>query len=97
MPNGAVWRRTSPSPTSSSPEILRCLKRAIAREIHHVLLDPSVTAPVDFRALRTQKGITLTQAAEALQTRSARISDIEGRRRPLPDLTDRYRNWLTAA
>lgn len=81
----------------SKKEILRCLKRAIAREIHHVLLDPSVAAPVDFRALRTQKGITLTQAAEALQTRSARISDIEGRRRPLPDLTDRYRTWLATA
>ncbi|MGO1311736.1 MAG: hypothetical protein ACTMKW_04245, partial [Brevibacterium aurantiacum] len=73
------------------------LKRAISREIHHVLLDPSTVEPVDFRALRTQKGITLTQAAEALQPRSARISDIERRTRPLPDLTDRYRTWLTPA
>lgn len=90
-----VKRRTDEN--RSKKEILRCLKRAIAREIHHVLLDPSVAAPVDFRALRTQKGITLTQAAEALQTRAARLSDIERRTRPLPDLTDRYRTWLTAA
>lgn len=86
----------------SKKDILRCLKRAIAREIHHVLLDPSVNtssveAPIDLRALRDQKGITLTRAAKALQTWPARLSDIERRTRPLPHLTDRYRTWLTAA
>lgn len=90
-----VERRTNEN--RSKKEILRCLKRAIAREIHHVLLDPDIAAPVDLRALRIQKGITLTRAAEALQTRTARLSDIEARRRPLPDLTNRYQQWLTAA
>lgn len=90
-----VERRTNEN--RSKKEILRCLKRAIAREVHHVLLDPDIAPPVDFRDLRIQKGITLTQAAEALQTRTARLSDIEARRRPLPDLTNRYQQWLTAA
>lgn len=90
-----VERRTDEN--LSKKEILRCLKRAIAREIHRVLLDPAVEASIDLGALRTQKGITQTQAAEALQTQPARISDIERRTRPLPDLTDRYRTWLTAA
>lgn len=82
-----VERRTK----ENTSEILRCLERAIARGIHHVLLAPSAEAPIDLRALRSQKGITLPQAAEALQTRPARISVIERRARPLPDLTDRSR------
>lgn len=90
-----VERRTHEN--KSKKEILRCLKRAIAREIYRVLLDPTVDAPCDLRTLRTQKGITQTQAAQALQTQPARISDIERRTRPLPDLTDRYRTWLIAA
>lgn len=81
----------------SKKDILRCLKRAIAREIHHVLLTPPASAPVDLRSLRSQKGITLTQAAQALETWPARLSDIERKTRPLRDLTDRYRDWLTAA
>src|SRR5699024_440862 len=31
----------------SNKDILRCLKRAIAREIHHVLLNPTVEVPDD--------------------------------------------------
>lgn len=81
----------------SKKEILRCLKRAIVREIHHVLLAPPTAVPADLRRLRKQKRITLTQAAQALNTWPARLSDIERKTRPLPDLTDRYQTWLTAA
>ncbi|MVT26240.1 IS110 family transposase [Nesterenkonia alkaliphila] len=81
----------------SKKDILRCLKRAIAREIHHVLLHRTTPERTDLRALRTQKQITLTDAAEALKTKPARLSEIERRTRPQPALTTRYEKWLTAA
>lgn len=90
-----VERRTNEN--RSNKEILRCLKRAIAREIHHVLRDPCVDTPTDLRSLRHQKRITLTQAAKALETQPARLSDIERHTRPLRELASRYENWLTAA
>ena len=81
----------------SKKDILRCLKRAIAREIHHVLLHRTTPERTDLRALRTQKRITLTHAAQALQTKPAHLSEIERRTRPQPALTTRYQKWLTAA
>lgn len=90
-----VERRTNEN--RSKKEILRCLKRAIAREIHRVLLAPEINAPVDLRGLRHQKRITLAQAAEALETQPARISEIERHTRPLRELTSRYETWLAAA
>lgn len=89
-------RRTSEG--KSKREIMRCLKRAIAREIYRALTtEQPIEAHPDFSAQRKAKGLTLTQAAEALHTWPARISDIEKQRRPLPELTDRYREWLQAA
>lgn len=82
----------------STKDILRCLKRAIAREVFHALTDPTpMPAAVDLRTLRHQKHLTLTDVAQALGTWPARISDIERRRRPLPALRQRYETWLTAA
>lgn len=90
-----VERRAKDGKTKK--ETIRCLKRAIAREIYRALTNPD-PRPVqaDLRALRADKKITLTQAAIALNTWPARISEIERRTRPLPELTDRYRQWLTA-
>lgn len=90
-----VERRTNEN--RSKKEILRCLKRAIAREIHRVLLAPEINAPVDLRSLRHKKRITLTQAAEALETQPARLSEIERHTRPLRELTSQYESWLAAA
>lgn len=81
-------------------EILRCLERAIAREIHHVLLNAPVDAQVDLRSLRHQKWVTLTQAAEALETDSAGLAEIERHTQPLRELTVRMalsEDWLAAA
>lgn len=83
-------------------EILRCLKRAIAREVY-TALTCAQAAPVvevdgnDLARERKARGITMVTAAEALGTYPARISDIEKNKRPLIALTDQYRNWLTAA
>jgi transposase len=90
-----VERRTAKN--RSNKDILRCLKRAIAREIYHVLLNPTRAASTNLRALRLAKNLTLTQADEALHTWPTHLSDIEQHARPLPDLTDRYGDWLTAA
>jgi len=79
---------------------MRCLKRAVAREIYRVLTRPQAqqTPPApDLAALRNARGLTLTDVAHALETWPARISDIETGRRPLPDLRQRYKTWLLAA
>lgn len=82
----------------SDLEIMRCLKRAIAREAYRALTtEQAATSLPDFTAQRKAKGLSLTHVAQALNTWPARISDIEKQRRPLPELTDRYKTWLKAA
>ena len=81
-------------------EILRQLKRALCREIYRALTRPTTAKPssgADLRAQRATKGISQTQAAQALETWPARISDIETDRRPLPTLRANYQQWLQAA
>jgi transposase len=91
-----VERRTHDG--KSKKEIIRCLKRAIVREVYRALTSPASRAcHADLRTIRTTKKITLTQAAVALNTWPARISDIERKARPLPELATRYRNWLATA
>lgn len=92
-----VERRTREG--KSKREIIRCLKRAIAREAYRALTNeqPAIRQPQDLKRLRETKNITQTQAARALKTYPARISDIEQQRRPLPELTTRYQQWLETA
>lgn len=82
-------------------EIMRCLKRAVAREAYRALTDQQEMSTAgerkELKALRNAKNITQSQAAEALDTYPARISDIENQCRPLPELTLRYSQWLEAA
>lgn len=80
----------------SKRDIMRCLKRAIAREVYRALTCQQTLASTthDLRAIRTAKKITMSQAAQALGTHPARISDIERQRRPLPNLTNNYKTWL---
>lgn len=80
-------------------EILRCLKRAIAREIYKTLTQSQANQPPksDLKTIRETKNITIRQAAQALKTWPARISDIEHNRRPLPHLTHQYKQWLQTA
>ena len=59
-------------------EIIRCLKRHIAPQIYRLLTNPPPTP--DCARLRTRRqdaGITVTQAARAIGTRPARISELE--------------------
>lgn len=94
-----VQRQTERGKTKK--EILRQLKRALCREIYRTLTRPAsaqrIAPGTELRTQREAKGISQTQAAKALNTWSARISDIENDRRPLPDLRTQYQHWLQAA
>ena len=82
----------------SNKEILRCLKRAIARDVFTLLTKPvNVPAIDDLRPLRQPRGLGQTAAAHALGLRPARISDLERGRRRNDELAITYRQWLLTA
>jgi transposase len=110
--NNALWRiaivRMSNDPRTqayvarrrqngkSTKEIIRCLKRYIAREIFQLLTNPrEVPCGTDLRAARLRDGLTLTDVAEALSTWPIRISEIERGIVHNADLARRYDLWLT--
>ena len=77
-------------------EIIRCLKRHIARQIYHLLTNPPPTPDrVHLRALRQQARVTLTHAAQALQTHPTLLSQLERGVRHNHHLATRYQHWLT--
>ena len=79
-------------------EILRLLKRAIAREVFKALTRTyDLPELADLRPLRRAKNITLTTAADALGTYASKIVRTELGTYPDYDLAIRYREWLTAA
>ena len=76
-------------------EIIRCLKRHIAPQIYRLLTNPPPTP--DCARLRTRRqdaGITVTQAARAIGTRPARISELELGRNHNHQLATQYQRWL---
>ena len=74
-------------------EIIRCLKRHIAREIYHLLTNPPpVPNNTELRTQRHKAHITLTHAAQQLHTHPTILSQLE---RDLYHLATQYRNWLT--
>ena len=87
----------------SKLEIIRCLKRHIAREAYKALIairnggagrqTPQERAALLLR-LRTSHGITQQQIGEALAVPSSRISEIERGTRDLPELEQRATQWI---
>ncbi len=79
----------------SQREIVRCLKRYVAREIYHHLVDPQAP-PVgaELRALRKSCGIGLQTVAEALGSRPTRISGLERGLVHDGALAKHYGQWL---
>ena len=76
-------------------EIIRCLKRHIAREIYRLLTNPPPTPNgARLRARRLNAGVTITQAAQAIGTHTARISELELGRDHNHQLATRYQRWL---
>lgn len=76
-------------------EIMRCLKRYVAREIFRVMSNPR-PAPLtnDLRPLRLALGLTQVAAATALGVWPTAISRIERGKYRDRDTTMRYREWL---
>lgn len=82
----------------SSAEIIRILKRAIAREMFTHLTRPAPALDIaDLRELRRAKNITQDAAAHALAVPQITISRTERGMYIDTALVDRYRTWLTAA
>jgi hypothetical protein len=76
-------------------EIIRCLKRYVAREVYRLIIDPaSVPAGADLRAARTAAGISLVTVGEALGTWPGRISQLERGLTHNTELAGRYQLWL---
>lgn len=77
-------------------EIIRCLKRHIAREIYQLLTNPPpVPHGAELRRQRTQLGLTIEATAQALHTWSTRISELERGLRHNQHLAQRYQQHLT--
>lgn len=82
----------------STPEILRILKRAIAREMFKQLTKPHQTFGIqDLRPTRQAKNITLHAAAHALGLDPMTISRTERGKTLTPEVITRYRAWLQTA
>lgn len=90
-----VARRTAEG--KSSAEIMRCLKRFVAREIFNVITNPPEDLPTghEIRQRRLEAGITLTALANALEVAPTRISTFERGLTFSNDLAYRARDWLT--
>src|SRR5690625_1047681 len=86
----------------SKKEIIRCLKRAIVREVYRIVCaQSSQPEPTDYRRpelkrLRQARHLTQAQIAHRLGCAPARISDIETGRRQLKELTIAYENFSSA-
>ena len=90
----------------SKLEIIRCLKRYIAREAYKALLairngntkqrETPRERGARLRRLRTSHGITQQQIGEALAVPSSRISEIERGTRNLPELEQPATQWIHA-
>ena len=77
-------------------EIIRCLKRHIAREIHQLLTNPPDTPDgAHLRCLRKNTRTTLAHAAEALHTYPIRLSQLERGQYHNHQLATRYQQWIT--
>lgn len=76
-------------------EIIRCLKRYVAREISGLLTDPPVVPNgTDLRTARQHEHIGLATAAAALDTWPTRVSELERGLTNNTDLANRCNTWL---
>lgn len=90
-----LQKRTSEGRTHK--EIVRCLKRFVAREIFHTLTNPQPHIPTgpELRQLRTTKNLTLTTTAAALGRTPNDISRLERGLAHNTKLARQQHQWLT--
>ena len=90
-----VERRTADG--KSLREIVRCLKRYVAREVYRHLVDPQpVPVGADLRAARLDARISLAVVAGALGSWPTRISELERGLKHDTTLARRYEQWLAS-
>lgn len=84
-------------------EIMRCLKRYIAREAYRALIairngeagrEPAVERGARLREVRVSLGKTQQQVGDALGVPSSRVSEIERGVRDLPELERQIIEWM---
>ena len=79
-------------------EILRLLKRAIAREVFRLLTRPGpIDDYGDLRPARQAKSLTLATVARHFGVPIITISRLERGHQRNDTLANKYRQWLTAA
>jgi transposase len=79
----------------STKDILRCLKRAIARQVWHLLVHPEPVPRIDdLRPLRQSKGLSLQTVADHFGVWPTAISRLELGNRRDDTLANAYRDWL---
>lgn len=92
-----VERRTAEG--MSTKEIMRCLKRYVAREVYEILINPpaDVVTGDQIRELRTARKLSLTVVARQFSTCATQISRLErGLTRDTKRLEE-IRDWLLQA
>ena len=91
-----VAKRTAEG--KSKREIIRCLQRFVAREIHQLLTNSHASiAGADLRQRRQHANLTLADAATALHSWPIAISRLERGLTHNTDLATRYQAWLQQA
>lgn len=79
----------------SSKEIIRCLMRAIAREVYRLITNPpEVPFGPELRAQRANHGLILADVAQTLGTNQNKISRLERGLIHDTNLATRYQTWL---
>jgi transposase len=95
-PATRTYRQTRRAEGKTDREIMRCLKRYVAREVYRHLTRPhSVHTGAELRAQRTRLGISLETAARPLRSWATRLSRLERGLDHDTQLAERYHTWLT--
>lgn len=90
-----VKRRTAEG--KSRKEIIRCLKRFVAREVFAVITNPPTDVPTgeELLALRNQRGLSLVAVASEFSISASTVSRLEGGLTHDNHLARNLRDWLT--
>lgn len=92
-----VARRLADAEPKTRPEIMRCLKRFVAREIYQAIINPPLDIPTgtELRQMRTDLGLSLTTVCNAVGTSINALSRLERGLAHDSHLAHATHQWLT--
>lgn len=94
-PRTKTWATNRQLNPGNRKHLLRCLKRALCREVYRHLTRPQpIPAIDDLRPLRQSHRLTLTHAAHHLDSNTSTLARIERGIIRNDTLATRYREWL---